>query len=496
MGQAAEGSTGVTATAPVAATASGTAAGAASAAGAAADTATVAGAATAAGGAKVADATTAGATKVAGAATVADAATVGAAKAAGAAGPVLGVDFGTSNSAAGYLVEGQPRLIEMAPGEVTLPSTFFFDFESRETLLGEPANQALLNGDEGRFMRALKRVLGTPLMHEKRQLLNRQVTFVEIIGGFLAEIKARAERETGLRFDAVLSGRPVVFHGVDDPREAQAEADLRACYEAAGFAQVRFMAEPEAAAIASGALERAGETGLIVDIGGGTSDFSVFRTGETGVEILANHGVRIGGTDFDRSLSIDHVMPLLGRGSQLRKVLGDETTPMPQQIFNDLATWEKIPFLYTPSNRRAVQDMQRLACAPDRLARLLAVLEDELGHDLAFAVERGKIAANAGAGDARIDLGILERGLDAGLPPVALAQSLAPHGQALHRGVTETLALAGRRADEIERVIYVGGSSLMNVVPQVMRALMPGAEHVYRDVFTAVTDGLAIAAGR
>ncbi|MBU2998632.1 Hsp70 family protein [Roseovarius nubinhibens] len=410
--------------------------------------------------------------------------------------PVLGVDFGTSNSAAGYLVEGQPRLIEMAPGEVTLPSTFFFDFESRETLLGEPANQALLNGDEGRFMRALKRVLGTPLMHEKRQLLNRQVTFVEIIGGFLAEIKARAERETGLRFDAVLSGRPVVFHGVDDPREAQAEADLRACYEAAGFAQVHFMAEPEAAAIASGALERGGETGLIVDIGGGTSDFSVFRTGETGVEILANHGVRIGGTDFDRSLSIDHVMPLLGRGSQLRKVLGDETTPMPQQIFNDLATWEKIPFLYTPSNRRAVQDMQRLACAPDRLARLLAVLEDELGHDLAFAVERGKIAANAGAGDARIDLGILERGLDAGLPPEALAQSLAPHGQALHRGVTETLALAGRRADEIERVIYVGGSSLMNVVPQVMRALMPGAEHVYRDVFTAVTDGLAIAAGR
>lgn len=497
MGQAAGGSTGVTATAPVAATASGTAAGAASAAGAAADTATVAGAATAAGEAKVADATTAGTTKVAGAATVADAATVGAAaKAVGAAGPVLGVDFGTSNSAAGYLVEGQPRLIEMAPGEVTLPSTFFFDFESRETLLGEPANQALLNGDEGRFMRALKRVLGTPLMHEKRQLLNRQVTFVEIIGGFLAEIKARAERETGLRFDAVLSGRPVVFHGVDDPREAQAEADLRACYEAAGFAQVRFMAEPEAAAIASGALERAGETGLIVDIGGGTSDFSVFRTGETGVEILANHGVRIGGTDFDRSLSIDHVMPLLGRGSQLRKVLGDETTPMPQQIFNDLATWEKIPFLYTPSNRRAVQDMQRLACAPDRLARLLAVLEDELGHDLAFAVERGKIAANAGAGDARIDLGILERGLDAGLPPEALAQSLAPHGQALHRGVTETLALAGRRADEIERVIYVGGSSLMNVVPQVMRALMPGAEHVYRDVFTAVTDGLAIAAGR
>lgn len=409
---------------------------------------------------------------------------------------VLGVDFGTSNSAAGFLDGDQPRLIEMAPGQTTMPSTFFFDYETRETLLGEPANQALLNGEEGRFMRALKRVLGTPLMREERQLLNRRLTFVDIIGGFLAEIKARAERETGLRFDAVLSGRPVVFHGVGDPREAQAEDDLRACYEAAGFAEVRFLPEPEAAAIASGALERRGEIGLIVDIGGGTSDFSLFRSGEAGVEILANHGVRIGGTDFDRSLSIDHVMPLLGRGGALRKALGPETTPMPQLIFNELATWEKIPFLYTPATRRSVKEMVQLACAPDRLARLLSVLEDELGHDLAFAVERGKIAANAGAGDARIDLGIVERGLAAALPPEALGQSLAPHANVLNRGVRELLAMAGQEPGQIERVIYVGGSSLMNVVPQVMRAMMPDAEHVYREVFTAVTDGLAIAAGR
>ncbi|SLN36881.1 Chaperone protein DnaK [Roseovarius litorisediminis] len=412
-------------------------------------------------------------------------------------GHTLGIDFGTSNSAAGYLKDGQPLLIEMAPGQTTLPTTFFFDFETRRTLMGEPANRALLDGAEGRFMRALKRVLGTPLMHEQRQILNQRVTFVEIIARFLAHIKTRAEAQTGLTFTRALSGRPVVFHGAGDPREAQAEDDLRACYLAAGFIQVDFMAEPQAAAIASGALDTSGQIGLIVDIGGGTSDFSLFRSDTTGVTILANHGVRIGGTDFDRSISIDRVMPLLGKGTQLRKVMGAGFTPVPNAIFNDLATWEKIPFLYTGQNRRQIAEMVRLADEPEKLGRLASVLQDELGHDLAFAVERGKIAANSGAALPVIALDQIKPDLCAPLSPDALTACLLPHAQLLWAGAQQTLQIAGLPASGVDRVIYVGGSSLMSMVSHTMQAQFPHAQHSFTEVFTAVTDGLAMAtAGR
>ncbi|SNR69463.1 hypothetical chaperone protein [Puniceibacterium sediminis] len=392
--------------------------------------------------------------------------------------------------------DGKPHLIRMAPGQTTLPTTFFFDFDTRRTLIGEPANQALLAGIEGRFMRALKRVLGTSLMHEKRQILNERVTFVDIIARFLREIRIRAEAETGLSFERALSGRPVVFHGMNDPREDQAEADLRACYLAAGFKEVAFMPEPEAAAIASGALEQSGEIGLIVDIGGGTSDFSLFRSDGDGVTILATHGVRIGGTDFDRTISFNEVMPLLGRGTQLRNVMGDGSLPAPNGIFNDLATWEKIPFLYTPQNRRMVADMLKVADEPKKFTRLASVLEHELGHEMAFAVERGKIAANDGDASSRILLDPLERGLFAPLPPETLAAVLAPHAAALHEGARDTLALAGLDAGRIDRVIYVGGSSLMSVVSDTMRDVFPDARHSFSEVFTAVTDGLARAAER
>ena len=413
---------------------------------------------------------------------------------------ILGVDFGTSNSAAGYLLDGRPRLIEMAPGRTTLPTTFFFDFETRRTLIGEPANEALLQGAKGRFMRALKRVLGTSLMHEPRQILNERVTFVEIIARFLAHIKARAEAQAGTVFDRALSGRPVVFHGTGDAREAQAEADLRACYLAAGFSEVAFMAEPEAAAIASGALDRSDEIGLIVDIGGGTSDFSLFRGGEAGTAILANHGVRVGGSDFDRALSIDQVMPHLGKGTELRRAMGPGVAAAPNAIFNDLATWEKIPFLYTAQNRRMAEEMTRLAEEPEKLSRLALALEEELGHDLAFAVERGKIAANAGdAGNgdaATIALDMIEPGLAAPLTARALADGLAPFADALEAGANETLRLASLPAASVDRVVYVGGSSQMAIVSDRMAAVFPKARHAFTEVFTAVADGLAIAAAR
>ncbi|WP_270728320.1 Hsp70 family protein [Shimia sp. Alg240-R146] len=408
----------------------------------------------------------------------------------------LGIDFGTSNSAAGFMQDGHPRLITFNGGHTTLPTTFFFDYETRKTLLGEPANQALLEGLEGRFMRALKRVLGTTLMHEPRQILNTRVTFVDIIARFLRHIKTQAEAQTGLTFEHAISGRPVVFHGTNDPREQQAEDDLRACYLAAGFTEVTFVAEPEAAAIADGALVDGDGIGLIVDIGGGTSDFSLFRSHHGAVDILANHGVRIGGTDFDRALSFGEVMPHLGKGSLLRDHFGPGCFPTPNAIFNDLATWEKIPFLYTAQTQRKVAEMLKQAEEPQKLSRLADVLRDELGHDIAFATETGKIAANGNANDPLISLTTVESGLTVALPPAKLTEILSPFGDDMRQGVIDTLDIAGLKADKIDRVIYVGGSSLLTVVSDAVKTVTPNAAHSFSEVFTAVTDGLARATDR
>lgn len=412
-------------------------------------------------------------------------------------GTTLAIDFGTSNSAAAILEAGQVRRLTIATGGEaggeTLPTAVFFPARGGAMRIGTDAAEALIAGEEGRYMRALKSVLGTSLLYESRLIGGRRRTLADVVRDFLIEVKRRAEAQTGRTFTKALSGRPVHFHTSDPERDARAESDLRACYHAAGFTEVAFLAEPEAAALASHGLGRADEIGLIVDIGGGTSDFSVFRAEDGHPRILASHGIRLGGTDFDRITSMAHAMPLLGRGGTLRREFGEGLLPVPNDIFADLATWSRIPFLYTPETRRMVAGLLKLSTRPETLGHLATVLRDELGHELAFAVERGKIAANAHDPAAEIAMGFVAPGLAAPITPASLETALASCRAILGEAAAETLRLANVAPEAVGTVILVGGSSLMTLVAAEAQALCPDAALKRSQAFTAVVDGLALA---
>lgn len=254
------------------------------------------------------------------------------------------------------------------------------------------------------------------------------------------------------------------------------------------------MNEPEAAALANRDVLAPGDLGLVVDIGGGTSDFTLFRQqGGTGIEILSSYGVRVGGTDFDRRLSIARVMPQLGMGSPIRHAFGNDTHIAPNAIFNDLATWAKIPFLYTQDTIRAAKDLQKYAVHDKRLARLVKVLEEELGHDLAFAVEAGKIMANTpGVADPVIKVGMLKRNAVLPLPTEMMTKKLSPLANQIGAAAEAALADAKVGPADVTKVIFVGGSSLMQVVEDALTTRLPAAEIHRGAALTAIVDGLAM----
>jgi len=402
----------------------------------------------------------------------------------------VGLDFGTSNSAVGVAVNGQPWLVELEPGEKTLPTAVFFDPKGGMRL-GSAANRALIDGEEGRYMRALKSVLGTPLLRETRPIGGKRQSLLDVIALFLRDLRVRTEDQLRNPVTGVVSGRPVHFHSRDAAMDAQAERDLREAYTMAGFSDIRFLPEPEAAALSARDLA-AGEIGLVVDIGGGTSDFTLFRKANGRAEVLASHGIRLGGTHFDRALSLRHAMPLLGAGTEVRRALAEGRLPVPASLFNDLATWQKIPFLYTRDTLSLARDLVRHAVEPEKLARLIEVLEAELGHDIAFAVEAAKIGANGGK-DAAVNLSLVEKGLSAPLTPADLAACLAGNRAELSEAIRDTLASAGLSPEAIGAVVYVGGSSLMDVVARATEEVLPQARALRGEAFTAVIDGLALA---
>ncbi|UWP91305.1 Hsp70 family protein [Aliiroseovarius crassostreae] len=422
---------------------------------------------------------------------------------------VLAVDFGTSNTALALIDGNRIRRIPVEGAYDTLPTAVFFPSDGGPMRIGRAAADALIDGEEGRYMRALKSILGQPLLHESRLLGGKRQTLADVITAFLIEVRTRAEAATGKSFTHAVSGRPVRFHSDNDAQDQQAEADLRACYLAAGFEKVEFLYEPEAAALACHKLARhklachkpgenaTAQTGMIVDIGGGTSDFTLYRDNGGTVEILASHGIRLGGTDFDQRISLTHVMGLLGHGGTLKRSFGEGVLPMPKAIFQDLSTWPMIPFLYTRETERKVDDLLAHAINPEKLTRLKEVITAQLGHELAFAVEAGKIAANAATPRAMIDMAFIERNLSAPITPGSMTAALngpeARFDEALKGAIYQTLMRANCLPAQIDRVVLVGGSSLMHLVSDVITATCPQANLTHSEAFTAVVDGLAIA---
>jgi hypothetical chaperone protein len=205
----------------------------------------------------------------------------------------------------------------------------------------------------------------------------------------------------------------------------------------------------------------------------------------------------VGGTDFDKAISIAQVMPLFGHGAEIKNEMGDGRHTAPNAIFNELASWEKIPFLYTPEMRRLTARFHKLGVNPALFKRLHDVLELELGHDIAFAVEAGKIRVNApDAQNAAIDLRVVEKQLWARMSTDDLGSILSAHARTIIAAALDTLAMANVSPEQIGQIVFVGGSSLLLVIERAMVELFPNAVLERTEAFTAVADGLAIAAAR
>ncbi|WP_230370944.1 Hsp70 family protein [Paludibacterium denitrificans] len=230
-----------------------------------------------------------------------------------------GIDFGTSNSTVGWLCPDRPTLLPLEDGKITLPSVVFFNYEEDHSVFGRHALQEYIEGYEGRLMRSLKSLLGSSLIDSQTEVQGKALPFRHLLTLFIQELKQRADRAANRSFSEVVLGRPVFF--VDDNPKADqlAEDTLAEVARQIGFKDVSFQYEPIAAAFDyESGIERE-ELVLIVDIGGGTSDFSLVRLSpqrhmldQRHDDILANGGVHIGGTDFDKQLSLHGVMPLFG----------------------------------------------------------------------------------------------------------------------------------------------------------------------------------------
>ena len=153
----------------------------------------------------------------------------------------LGIDFGTSNSAAAVLqADGTLHAIALEGERTSLPTALFFHADDGHVEYGSAALAAYLSGAEGRLMRSIKSLLGSKLMDEQTVINGRVTSFFDIVVLFFKELKSRSEQRMGHTVTSAVLGRPVHFVDGDAKRDALAQATLGRAAKAAGFKNVTF----------------------------------------------------------------------------------------------------------------------------------------------------------------------------------------------------------------------------------------------------------------
>src|SRR5215831_5715032 len=122
-----------------------------------------------------------------------------------------GVDFGTSNSAVGVCDAAGPRLLSIQRGATSVPTALFFSFDDDSTTFGHEALERYFAREPGRYLRAIKSVLGTKLFAEATQVKQTRYAFGEIIAAFLQFLRTVAGENLGAPPRSVVIGRPAFF---------------------------------------------------------------------------------------------------------------------------------------------------------------------------------------------------------------------------------------------------------------------------------------------
>ncbi len=453
----------------------------------------------------------------------------------------VGIDFGTSNSAAAWYDGRQVVLVELEADDAIMPTAMHLDRQLKTTtgkgavdqyidenrdriveltpeliaksalLTGEadaedPHSEAEVSsssvygqpwvdrGMPGRLFRGVKRLLGNQSI---RRLLVFDHAFrvVALITPILLRIRTSIEQVLPEPFGEAHFGHPVWFEGSDQHRNELAFSRLQEACHHAGIPRLSFYPEPVAATLSYLHDEPGPDQGrvLTVDFGGGTLDLSVIEFRGLSFKVLSTAGMSLGGDHIDQLIFEKLLFPLLGKGETWRRVKDGTLieNEFPFDEFADrLLNWAVTYTLNQNRYRAKVADCIRQG---GEAAVKFERLDDLITHNYCYLVFQA--IKDAKARLSSVDETVLD------IPELDLAIEFTRDGlesimagmlQQIDGIVDRAAADASCRLEDIDIVIRTGGSSQIAAVRELLERKFPGrvTEH---DPFTSVAAGLAIA---
>ncbi len=353
-------------------------------------------------------------------------------------GKIIGIDLGTSNSAAAGMIGGKPTIIQAAEGTSVggkaFPSVVAFTREG-QLIVGEPARRQMISNPEGTVV-AAKRKMGTDF---KFNVFGKEYTPQQVSSFILQKIKRDAEAFLGETVDRAVITAPAYFN--DNQRQATKDAG-----EIAGLQVIRIINEPTAASLAYGLDKVQKDLKIMVfDFGGGTLDVTIMEMGGGVFQVKSTSGdTQLGGTDMDNTL-VDYILDEFKKQSGL-------------DIRNDKAA------------------MMRIREAAEK-AKI------ELSNVLTTEINLPFLAYDAATGPKNMLLSLTRAKLEELLRPI-IDRCKTPMMQAIQD--------AKMSPADVDKIILIGGPTRMPIVRQFVASVMGKEAERGVDPMEAVAMGAAI----
>ena len=450
--------------------------------------------------------------------------------------PGIGIDFGTSNSAAAIFDGEHVRLVQLSELNPIMPSANYIDRDFASTIgqlaiddyisdnqgrkvelsvevigeartsagtadgpasesetskvYGQAFNDASL---PGRLFRGTKRLLGNTAS-DKTVIFSRPFRLVALVTPILVGIRKALRRSVDNSSQACI-GHPVNFEGIEQGRNNVALQRLSESYRHAGITEQSFCPEPTAAAISYlyNYPHSRDQLMLTVDFGGGTLDFCILRRKGTEFSVEATHGIALGGDKIDQTIFRELVFPLLGKGERWSRLVDGTKvdTLFPFAEFEELLINWPVSYMLN-QNKYTASVMQRMVLPDEgaiKFKRLYDLIKQNYSYQVFEAIKAFK--AELSESDSAV-LDIPEIDIEVRLERWEFELMITDRLFELERAVSLILDKAGLEADDIDLVLRTGGSSLIPAVKDILENQFPG-KVVEHDPFTSVAAGLAIA---
>ncbi len=418
--------------------------------------------------------------------------------------PVIGLDFGTTNSA--IAVAGgdrQATLATFAGGTGAFRSILYFPAKERgsqekaEIHAGPDAISSYLEADtKGRLVVSIKSYLASDLF-TSTSINGRNYTLEELIAIIMRRLRVAAMQQFDVQASRLVLGRPVNFAGADTMAgETLALKRLRTAAELAGFEEVTFELEPVAAAYQYETQLDHDELVLIGDFGGGTSDFTLAHLGpgrkkDGRSPVIGTSGVAIAGDTFDSRIMMQLVAPKLGLGSNY--ISQGKELPVPVWVFTKLSNWHHMFLLKDPKTMASLREVKTQAEEPQKVAALIEIIKENLGYALYRAVEQTKV----GLTDELIASFLFAQStthLEDSLERWQFESWIQEDIQKIAACIRSLLDQCDVKSSDIDSVFLTGGSSFVPVVRRYFSRTFGADKLKSGEELTTVAKGLALRA--